>query len=64
MSRQATAQARHHEMVEKANNDGWIDGRMENNDGSWTPSQYKFGALKVAYHSGLHRGISERMELA
>lgn len=40
--RQAIAQARHAEMIEKARNDGWIDGRMDNNDGSWTPGRYNY----------------------
>lgn len=59
--RQAIAQARHAEMTEKARNDGWIDGRMDNNDGSWTPGRFKFGSIKAAYHDGLKNGIAERL---
>lgn len=61
--RQAIAQARHGEMIEKARNDGWIDGRMDNNDGSWTPGQYKFPAYKSAYHEGLSIGSAERKQM-
>jgi len=65
MSSQAVAKARHSEMVEAARNDGWIDGMMENNDGSWTPSRYKFPALRTAYHAGLKAGISQlRFEIS
>lgn len=64
MARQAVAQARHSEMVEAARNDGWIDGMMDNNDGSWTPSRYKFPALKAAYHAGLKTENQQRLSEA
>jgi hypothetical protein len=64
MNRQAVAQARHSEQIEAARNDGWIDGMMDNNDGSWTPSRYKFPSLKVAYHAGLKTGTEQRLSEA
>lgn len=60
VSAQAVAQARHHEMVEAARNDGWIDGMIDNNNGSWTPARYRFRAYAKAYHEGLKTGTTQR----